>query len=100
MYLTQVFFLLHYLQDSRAMVKLCVLQDLKFLGKKGGHLWEADDISNLIKIVTRKNSIKSGKGDDFELTPAENEKMINYTLDAINSLTSSSAIVNCVKQPG
>ena len=83
------------------MVKFCVLQDLKFLGKKGGHLWEAHDITNLIKIVTSKKSIKREKGDEVtELTPSENEKMINYTLDVINSLTSSSAIVNCIKQPG
>ena len=81
------------------MVKLCVLQDLKYLGKKGGHLWEASDVSSLIDSVQKYDTVEKMETDEDD---ADNEpkKIIGYTLDVIEELTTSSATLNCLYSPG
>ncbi|ODM89771.1 Integrator complex subunit 7, partial [Orchesella cincta] len=87
-----VSFLLSHLDDSRAKVKLSILNDLKCLGEKGGHLWEASHISALISsIIPAENRMET----DEEPVNLHNE--IVYTaLDVISSITSSSAILQFI----
>jgi hypothetical protein len=77
-------------------VKLRVLKDLKFLGEKGGHLWEPSHISVLINSILNHYSERM-ETDAFNGIDAE---IVYTTLDVINSLTSSSAILNFVCSPG
>lgn len=93
----QVSFLLTYLEDSRPQVKINVLKDLKFLGDKGGHLWEASHVSNLIDCVLKEDSILKEDDESMDVdvsvdSPQEAE-IRHMALDVIHSLTSSSAIL-------
>jgi len=92
----QVSFLLTNLDDSRPQVKLGVLKDLNFLGEKGGHLWEQAHISVLIHSIMNHYSDRMGT-DDYNRLDSD---IIYTTLDVINSLTSSSAILNFVTSSG
>jgi len=95
----QVTFLLQYLRDSRVQVKLSVLKDLKYLGEKGGHLWESEHIDVLIKSILQRNDwiIEEKMEIDNEQDTANSSpidaEIDHATLDAINSVTSSSAIL-------
>ena len=81
------------------MVKLCVLQDLKYLGKKGGHLWEATDVSTLIHSIQKYDTLDKMETDEADVDN-EPKKIIGYALDVIEELTASSATLNCLYSPG
>jgi len=80
------------LEDLRPEVKLSVLKDLKLLGQKGGHLWDSAQVTTLI------NSLLTHYSDRMEVDEEQNidTQIVYTTLDVINSLTSSSAMLNFV----
>jgi hypothetical protein len=92
------------LGDSRPQVKLSVLKDLKYLGEKGGHLWEANHIAVLINSIVRgKHLDDQMETDDDNDCPKQqpiDAEIEHATLDVINSVTSSSAILNFIYSAG
>ncbi len=93
-------FLLTYLEDSRSQVKISVLKDLKFLGEKGGHLWESSHVSALIDcVMTNDDEMDDDDDEDaMEIDSVEQHshheaEIRHMALDVIDSLSSSSAIL-------
>ena len=106
----QVSFLLTYMNDARPEVRISVLRDLKFLGEKGGHLWEPNHISTLMDSRIKDRRALEENDDAMEVDDDNNEEpavnllleaqIIHTTLDVIDSVTSSSAILPFLQSPG
>jgi len=97
----QITFLLRYLEDSRDSVKLSVLKDLKYVGERGGHLWDASQISSLIHFILARLPDPNRMETEGEYFFIGNSSEICHTsLDVINTLTCSSAILSFIHVPG
>lgn len=84
------------MDDSRAKVKLSILKDLKYLGEKGGHLWEVNHISALIGSVLPAED-KMDVDDDASTV---HNDIVYTALDVISSITSTSAILQFIYTSG
>lgn len=85
------------MDDSRTKVKLNILKDLKYLGERGGHLWEAAHISSLIASVLPTE--EKMETDDDQPSHVHDDVVFS-ALDVISSITSSSAILQFIYVAG
>lgn len=76
-------------------MKLSILKDLKFLGEKGGHLWEGAHITKLISAVLPSEDKMDTDEEETVLS-----EIVFHALNVISSITSSSAIFQCIYVAG